>query len=193
MDARVAYTFLVTYRDGANQTLFNAASNDVTLPYHLAGTLWRDNGSGGGGKENGLKAGTEILLNLPGSLLGGQAGHVVILNNTNTVVATAPVCVSPTATYCALGQSPGDWQATADADGPFILYVTNTASKPSVGAPVPSPVAIAPAGFGFTLPNANNSALQIQGTPPNGILTGIDPSTALTLNFGVVTNSCALP
>ena len=193
MDPRVAYTFLVTYRDGANQTLFNAASNDVTLPYHLAGTLWRDNGSGGGGKENGLKAGTEILLNLPGSLLGGQAGHVVILDDTNTVAATAPVCVNFTPSPCALGQSPGDWQATVNADGPFILYVTNTANLPSPGDDIPSPVAIAPAGFGFTIPNANNSALQVQGTPPNGILTGIDPATALTLNFGVVTNSCGIP
>jgi hypothetical protein len=195
LNPAIFYTFLVDFRSGGS-SVFNAGSNDAQpLPYQLTGTLWRDNGAGGGGKENGLKAGAEILLNLPGTV-GGEAGYVVILDNTNTVVAIATVCVNPT-TFCELGQLPGDWKATTiEAEPNFIAYVTNGANKPNLGDVIaisPSP-AVAPTGFGFTIPNANNSASEIQGTPPNGILTGINPTTALfSLNFGVVSNSCAIP
>ena len=194
LNPAIAYTFLVDFRSGGS-TVFNSASNEATpLPYQLSGTLWRDNGAGGGGKENGLKAGAETLLNLPGTVLGGQAGYVVILDNANTVVAIAAVCVNASPSPCALGQNPGDWQATTIAAEPnFIAYVTDEVHKPNLGdtvSLVPSP-AFAPSGFGFTLPNANNTT--IEGTVPNGILTGIDPTTAFTLNFGVVSSSCAIP
>jgi hypothetical protein len=125
--------------------------------------------------------------------VGGEAGYVVILDSTNTVVAIATVCVNPT-TFCELGQLPGDWKATTVAAEPnFIAYVTDEANKPNLGDTIalsPSP-AVAPTGFGFTKPNTNNTS--IQGGVPNGILTGIDPATAFTLNFGVVSSSCAIP
>ena len=159
----------------------------------LSGVVWRDNGSGGGviNKENGIQDGTEPRLSATNIDSLGEAGYVVILDGTNTLAAIAAVCVRSPPGVCEMaGQLQGQWNATVPYGAGYTAYVTDAAHRPDPYVTV-TPFPVAPAGLTFTKPNTDNTLAQ--GSVPNGILSAITPINSMTLNFGLISNSCAIP
>lgn len=154
---------LTTANDLAPVTVTNAGT--VTVNFGLlagsvmSGTVFRDNGTGGGTAADGLQNGTE-----PGTSAG--ALNVVIIDAANVVVSVASVAAN------------GTWSVTVPT-GTYSAYLTT--ASPAIGATMAAAVTL-PATWSVT---GENKSGVVDGSA-NGILTGINAAANVSgLNFGI--------
>jgi hypothetical protein len=166
------------------------ASDPTDIWIALSGTLFKDNGKGAGTPRDGIQEGAEPNFAVASS--GLTQSYVVILDATGKVLAVADICPLAAIVTCPSGQLPGDWSTPVPYGTGYIAYVTRT--PPSVGQTIAPPsTGTAPTGWMFTGQNSTvGGTPSVQGSQ-TGKLIGINPSTGMTLNFGVLSSSCPAP
>ena len=129
----------------------------------LSGTVFRDNGSGGGTLGDSLQNGSEA-----GTDAGGL--NVVVLDAAGKVLAVAAV------------PSNGTWSATVPTGSDYRAYLST--ATPAVSTTIATPTASRPANWYITGENRSG----IVDAPANGLLTSINANADVSgLNFGIDT------
>lgn len=153
----------------------------------IVGYIWKDNGAGGGIKEDAIKDGGEAQVNL--ATLDNT--FVVIRDNTGKVLDVVQVCTS-TGNWPTIGCTPGSWTTSVPAGSTGLTaYVT----YPAAGNPLPFPGQTISTPFigvsdsNFNLTGGNRTG----GTPivsPVPVIT-FDATPLMQVNFGIYRNNCA--
>lgn len=195
--------------DGVLVANFDANNLSATCTYTnvqdptVSGVVFRDNGGGSlAGKGDGIQQPAEPNINCngppcncgstcpPANLDALKNLYVIFLDNTNAVIAIAPVCPWNSVTCI-----PGSYTADVPAIAGLQLYVTNLANLPSLGhvVTVPAPALRKPVGWDFSKQSIGNSINT--GSPGTGQTGPIDLSDGLPriINFGLLDTQCVLP